>query len=130
MIHEKYQNQPSALERISLAQFATSYERASSKIPNDVVFENGASDKTGFIKLFGTDDDLLKYIELKNGGFMKLPSILRIHSSKRKKGNEGLYAELLLFSHWRSEKDLKANCLDLFNENYEMQLASSKFFFN
>ena len=54
----------------------------------------------GLIKQFGTDKKLPKYIEVNRGGFMRLrvsPSILRIHSSKKRKGNEGFYAELLLY---------------------------------
>ena len=63
-----------------------------------------------------------KYIELANGSFMRLrglPSILRIHSSKKKKGDEGLYAELLLFSPWRNEREEFKECNSAFNEKYE-----------
>ena len=48
------------------------------------------------------------------------PCILRIHSSKKKKEEEGIYAELLLYFPWRSEKKLRENFIDKFNENYEI----------
>ena len=48
------------------------------------------------------------------------PSILRIHSSKKKKGQEGLYAELLLFFPWRKEEKLRLNCIDSFNSNHDL----------
>ena len=47
------------------------------------------------------------------------PSILRIHSSKKKKGDEGVYSELLLFFHWRKESNLRKNCSDLFKNHYD-----------
>ena len=48
------------------------------------------------------------------------PCIMRTHSSKKKKGDEGLYAELLLFFPWRDEKFLRKNCIDLFNNNFNV----------
>ena len=47
------------------------------------------------------------------------PIILRIHSSKKKKGDESLYSELLLFFHWRDERILRQNCAQKFNTNYK-----------
>ena len=46
--------------------------------------------------------------------------ILRIHSSKRKKDDEGIYAELLLFLPWRDENNLRRNYTSLFNDNYNV----------
>ena len=69
----------------------------------------------------GTNKYLPKYIELNSGGFMRLrgsPTILRIHSSNKKKGDEGIYSELLLFFHWRDEKLLRKNRSETFNINY------------
>ena len=112
-----------------MAQFATSYE--SSKKPGKKVSFNddGVSHQKGLIKQFGTNKLLPKYIELNRGGFMRLrvsPSILRIHSSKKKKGNEGFYAELLLYCHWRNENvDLKPP-IDKFNENFELVKENKK----
>ena len=48
------------------------------------------------------------------------PSILRIHSSKKKKGEESTYSELLLFYPWRKERDLREKCIELFNDNFEV----------
>ena len=54
------------------------------------------------------------------------PSILRIHSSKKKGGNKGFYAELLLYCPWRNENiDLKPP-IDKFNENFELVKENKK----
>ena len=51
----------------------------------------------------------------------KFPSILRIHSSKKKKDkNEGLYSELLLFLPWRSEAKLRKSCVETFDAEYDL----------
>ena len=47
------------------------------------------------------------------------PLILRIHSSKKKKEDEGIYAELLLFFPWKDENELRKNCRDTFNNNFD-----------
>ena len=121
-IHKKYAQRPNYLNEMSLAQFTTTYEY--SKKPNQkVTFQEGISEDKGCITLFGTNKNLPKFIELKSGGFMKLrnsPCILRIHSSKKKKAEEGIYAELLLYFPWRSEEKLRVDFINKFNENYEM----------
>ena len=128
-VHKKYANRPIELETVCLAQFATSYE--SSKKPGEKVSFNddGVSHQKGLIKQFGTDKMLPKYIELNRGGFMRLrvsPSILRIHSSKKKKGNEGFYAELLLYCPWRNESNDLKPPIDKFNENFELVKENKK----
>ena len=122
-IHKKYACRPNELENICLAQFATSFE--SCKNPKKVTFnDDGTSEEKGCIKIFGSSQHLPKFIELKSGGFMSLrryPSILRIHSSKKKKDkNEDLYSELLLFLPWRSEIKLRRSCVELFNSKYDL----------
>mgnify|MGYP001223927759 CR=1 FL=1 len=48
------------------------------------------------------------------------PIVMRIHSSKKKKENEVLYAELLLFYPWRNEETLREQCVNLFNKHYKL----------
>ena len=91
-IHEKYQNRLKLLEKLCLAQFATSFETCNAKLKS-VKFKDGASIVKGSINQFGSKRRLPKYIKLDDGGTMRLrnsPSVLRIHSSKKKKGNEGI----------------------------------------
>ena len=123
-IHNKYSNRPDALGNVCLAQFASSYETCAK--PKESIletFENGASSIEGFIEHFATKEKLPKHIQLKTGGYMRLrnsPLILRIHSSKKKKEEEeGIYSELLLFFPWTDENEIRENCQDNFNNNFE-----------
>ena len=111
-IHKKYSNRPVKLEDLCLAQFAVSYDSCVKPAKN-VTFLNGSSKIKGTLQHFGTKKNLPKFICLNTGSFMRLresQSILRIHSSKKKKGDESMYAELLLFLPWRNEDNLKRNC--------------------
>ena len=118
-----YSNRPQSifLENVCLAQFATSYETAA-KPPKGIEFnKNGTSKEKGLIKTFITGKLLPKFIELKSGGYMRLrnsPSILRIHASNKKKGNEKIFSELLLFLPWRDEKKLKDDCIGKSNKMF------------
>ena len=57
----------------------------------------------------------------------KFPSILRIHSSKKKKDeDEGIYSELLLFYPWRSEVKLRTNCSTTYHSNYNLVKENRK----
>ena len=49
-----------------------------------------------------------------------LPLILRIHSSKKKKENEGIFSELLLFSPWTDEQNLRKDTQKKFNDNFDV----------
>ena len=78
--------------------------------------------------IFGTDDTLPLFIQLEDGSIMKArshPSIIRLHASKKKKGYEEPYAELLLFLPWRNEikelfPDKEEKCYQTFNTNLEI----------
>ena len=48
------------------------------------------------------------------------PFIMRIHSSKKKKADEGKYSELLLYYPWRNEAELREGFNDTFNTNYDI----------
>ena len=48
------------------------------------------------------------------------PLILRIHSSTKKKEDEGIYSELLLFFPWRNEEEMREKCRENFNDNFEI----------
>ena len=121
-IHTKYSNRPVKLEDVCLAQFFTSYvscQRPGKKIK----FDEGCSTAEGSILQFGTKTKLPKYIELQSNKFMRLrisPIIMRIHSSKKKKEDEVLYAELLLFYPWRNEETLREQCTELFDKHYKL----------
>ena len=123
-VHEKYSNRPMKLENMCLAQFATLYENSS--LPKSFKFQDDCSTADGDLTLFGSDMKLPKYIILNNekNSVMRLrlqPKVLRIHKSSKKKDYEEVYAELLLFYHWRDEqKDLHCDdakkCIKLFNK--------------
>ena len=117
------------MENVCLAQFSTSFE--SCKKPQKAIFnDDGVSIEKGDIKMYGFDDPLPKAIQLKSGGYMslrKFPSIMRIHSSKKKKNeNEGIYSEILLFLPWRSEVRLRKNCIQTYNDNYDLVQENRK----
>ena len=116
-VHDRYAARPTSdnsevegkLEKVCLAEFATSYTPIT-KLPKNIqIEEDGCSiDKNpSFEKIFNSEVFLPKYISLLDGfGFMRLrtyPIVLRVHSSKRKEGHEHHYAELMLFSHWRDK---------------------------
>ena len=122
-VQERYAGRPKCLEKMCLAQFATSYTYAS-KVPKKIIFQDGrsmeiskkANDNGEMVEtnsemvVFNTDLKMPKYIKLrdKNHGFMRartFPIVMRIHVSKRKEGHEQYYAELLLFCSWRKETD-------------------------
>ena len=120
-IHEKYSNRPKHLENMCLAQFATTYDYV--KKPAKIIFQEGISQEIGCLEFFGSDTKVPKYIKLNSGGYMQSrnsPFILRIHASKKKKGDEGKYSELLLYFPWRIEKKLRANFNETFNRNYDI----------
>ena len=53
------------------------------------------------------------------------PTILRIHASSKKAGDEEFFAELQLFSNWRNEDIAQwrknvSNLLDTFNKKHEI----------
>ena len=121
-IHTKYSKRPEPLEKICLAQFASFYKTCA-KPNKSYSFDNGVSEERGDLEHFITKERLPKFIELKDGGYMHLrekPFILQIHAFKKKKENEGIFAELLLFFPWRNENDIRQNCITIFNENYDI----------
>ena len=72
--------------------------------------------------MFGSEEQLPKFIKLKTGGYMKLRNsqfILRIHSSSKKQADEGKYSELLVHYPWDSEYELRKNFNLTYNDNYE-----------
>jgi hypothetical protein len=120
-IHVKYANRPDHLQTMCLAQFATTYNY--SKKPANVVFSEGISEEKGCLDVYGTKDKVPKYIQLKKSGYMQArnsPFIMRIHSSKKKKEDEGKYSELLLYFPWRNEAELREGFNDTFNANYDI----------
>ena len=118
-VHDHYAARPISyspevegkLERLCLAQFATSYPPIN-KLPKNILMDKDGcllDEQQSFQKIFNSDIYLPKYISLNDElGFMRLRTytiVLRIHSSKRKEGHEQHYSELLLFSHWRNETE-------------------------
>ena len=126
-IHVKYSNRPNHLERMCLAQFATTYNY--SKKPANVVFSEDVSEEKGCLEIYGTKEKVPKYIRLKKNGYMQArtsPFIMRIHSSKKKKADEGKYSELLLYCPWRNEEELRERFNDTFNENYDIIMRNKQ----
>ena len=126
-IHVKYSNRPNHSERMCLAQFATTYNY--SKKPANVVFSENVSEEKGCLEIYGTKEKVPKYIRLKKNGYMQArtsPFIMRIHSSKKKKADEGKYSELLLYCPWRNEEKLRERFNDTFNENYDIIMRNKQ----
>ena len=104
---DRYAKRPSELENMCYAQFSTSYNPVKNP-PKTITFENGVSSKKSAQTILNTEEPLPEYIDLSSDelGFLKLrsfPSVMRIHSSKKKEGHEQHYSELLLFYPWRDE---------------------------
>jgi hypothetical protein len=126
-MHDKYMVRPAELEDICIAQFTTIFQSVKS-VPKRCKMVGGVSEAKGTNKLASNiDHDLPKYIKLDGGlGYMaqrNCPSILRLHSSKKKEGHEQQYAELLLFTPWRNEEsDLfrydPEQCVTLYKDNF------------
>ena len=96
---------------ICLAQFATIYENCAK--PKKVEFKDDMSMQVKTLQTENkqeTEESFPWHIRLSNCTYMKLrtvPSVLRIHSSKKKKGNEHFYSEMILYLPWRNEEDEK-----------------------
>ena len=128
-IHERYAARPKStdpsiegrLEKMCLAQFATSYT-PTAKLPKTAEMgQDGCSKELSSQTLFNSEICLPKYILLTDGlGYMRLrayPSVCRIHNSKKKDDHEQHYSELVLFAHWRDEiiefhKDFPEDCVN------------------
>ena len=142
--NEKYKNRPKQMNEITkeekewnitLAQFATSYNKCSKK-PEDVTWLGNMSVAKGKIKNYIDDEYLPKYIKLltKKDIFMQLRTysyVMRMQASKKKTGWEEFYSEMQLFHPWRDEyEDLKHKqenrCLKKFDEVKEEILRVKK----
>jgi hypothetical protein len=111
-IHKKYSMRPKPLEKMCLAQFASSYQMSQSK-KNSQDFIDNVSEKLSSFKLFHDDTPLPRWILLENSMCMvsrkDFPAVLKVHTSK-KDSLEEVYALLLMFLPWRNEiKDLRPN---------------------
>ena len=107
-IHERYSNRPQndALDDMCLAEFATIYQIA--KKPQGVVFIDQVTEAN--IEAYNISTP--KWIYLKDGSYMQArgtPAVLRMHNSKKKRGHEEQYSELLLFFPWKNESELHAS---------------------
>ena len=119
-IHDKYAARPDAVEEITLSQFATSYTKCS-KLPKKYKLINNASMETGYISNHLTGISLPLYIRLSTNEILRLrrfSTVLRIHSSSKKDGDEEFFAEMQLFSPWRiSDLDTwRRNCIEEFQK--------------
>ena len=122
-MNDKYGERPDKLETITLSQFATSYSKCQ-KRPKDISLTEGCSKECGNIIDHLTGKRLPLYIELRDTKeiyrLRKFSTVLRIHASSKKKGEEEYFAEMQLFSPWRP-KDLEdwmdtETCIKKFNE--------------
>ena len=130
-IHTKYSMRPKELEKICLAQFATTYVPCRKK---NVQLSGEISDETSELCDFITGQELPKYIQLDDGKIMEARNqvlVLRLYSAKNKEGHEVAFASLLLFFPWRNEeKDLKyenpEECNELFYDNEKLVMENRR----
>ena len=105
-MNDKYDARPEGVEELTLSQFATSYTKCA-KRPKHVEFnEHGITKETGLIKEYLSNKELPLYIRLSTKDIYKLrrfSTVLRIHSSSKKTGDEEYFAEMQLFSPWRAQ---------------------------
>ena len=106
---DRYEERPKYLQKMCLAQFATSYTYQA-KPPKTAVFDDdGVSQLKSVQTIFNHGIFLPRHIFLEEGlGYMRLrrhPAVMRFHTSKNKEGHEKYYSEMLLFSHWTNEND-------------------------
>jgi hypothetical protein len=107
-IHTYYALRPKILEDVCLAQFATHYNITNSNTKTETKFE-----KAGHLKSFLSNIFLPKLIkvELSNERtvIMSLrlkPAVMRIDKFKERDDyHQFMYSEMLLFYHWRNEKE-------------------------
>ena len=136
-INDKYGIRPKGVESITLSQFATSYSKCRTK-PKDITFnEEGCTDECGIIIDHLTEKSLPKYIKLNNiDEFYRLrqfSTVLKIHTSSKKSGEEEYFAEMQLFSPWRPA-DLESwenteTCVKEFNRRrYDIMTVRKKTF--
>ena len=105
-MNDKYDARPKGVKDLTLSQFATSYTKCA-KRPKHVEFnENGVTNETGHIECHFSEKKLPLYIRLSTKDIYKLrrfSTVLRIHSSSKKTGDEEYFAEMQLFSPWRAQ---------------------------
>ena len=133
-MHDRYPMRPNRLEKMTLAQFSTSYVIAYT-VPKSAKFDNdGCSTDLSTQTVFNSEVCLPEHITLReNLGIMRLrrfPQVMRFQASKRKEGHEEQYSELLLFCHWRNENaDFKRlnpkDCISVYNER-KQELIDNK----
>ena len=129
---DNYSRRPGGIEKICLSQFSTSFDACQK--PKDVYFVENMSEEKGDLELFGTNEQLPKYIILNDDALMKCrstPSIMRMHDSSKKSNYEFHYSELLLFHHWRNEVvDLHLRnpqkCMELYKEQLNKTIMPNK----
>ena len=146
-VHDRYASRPRSaspnvegkLEKICLAQFATSYTPIS-KLPQKAVLdEEGCSKLLTPQKIFNSNTFLPKYIKLENDlGYMRLrtfPNVMRIHTTKNKDElHEKYYSELVLFAHWRNEEiefhrnDMEKCVAEYMNRKVEVDANQKKMY--
>ena len=94
-INDKYALRSEGIEKLTLSQFATSYSKCANR-PKKVIFNNdGGSDEKGDIIDHSTEDLLPKHIKLTTNEvyyLRKFSTVLRIHNSSKKSGEEELFA--------------------------------------
>ena len=94
-ISDKYDARPKGIETLTLSQFATSYTKCNI-IPKDLCFiEENVSEKTGYIIDLITEELLPSLIKLSTNAIYRLrkySTVLRIHFSSKKEGEEAYFA--------------------------------------
>ena len=134
-LNDIYPLRPQAVESLTLAQFGTSYVRAS-PIPKRVVWEENISIEVGELNDFITNEPLPKYLRFELERTVIYRSrrssiVLKVHVSSKKPGHEELFAEMNLFTPWRDlEHDLGMSnpekCKALFQSKQKQLLSVKK----
>ena len=100
---DRYAARPKKLGELTLSQFATSYTQCK-KLPERYEFVENVTKERGVIIDHLTKECLPLYMKLTAGEIFKLrkfSTVLRMHSSSKKDGEEELFAEMQSFSPWK-----------------------------
>ena len=104
-VNDKYGMRPTGIEQLTLSQFATSYTKCRTRPKNVTFTEEGCTEECGSILDHLTEKNLPKYIKLRDTDevyrLRQFSTVLKIHASSKKTGEEEYFAEMQLFSPWR-----------------------------
>ncbi len=124
-IHDIYSLRPSEIEGMTLADFATIYQKSSKQAEEDAEKEDGHGLTNDEVEQ--NFQEIPKIIKIKTGSEsfsfynkQKFPAILDTFSFRKDKQPQKYYfSQLLLFSPWRDESSLEVEPEELYLKNKE-----------